>query len=144
MCPGELGRDQNQLKKKLKKKNKKKNRTPDGILGFAQSQLDSTLNVLSCCMCCGNGDKSEENMEKIETSWNQIKRYLNIDGAEHMPEQIDEGTTEEIINVKTDNPTNLSNIPKKIDEGTIEKIIETDNQNDSAKPNKTSGIGQSY
>ena len=61
-----------------------------------------------------------------------------------MPEQIDEGTTEEIINVKTDNPTNLSDIPKKIDEGTIEKIIETDNQNDSAKPNKTSGIGQSY
>merc|ERR1719147_44911 len=38
----------------------------EGVLGFVQSQLDSAMNGSLSCICCGNEDKSEEKIEKIE------------------------------------------------------------------------------
>jgi len=110
-----------EAEEKIKKK-------PEGIFGFVQSQLDSAMNGSLSCICCGNEDRSEEKIEKIqkslvlteksltslENSLNLIKRQMNIDdGKSHSEQSTDEGAKTEIKESNPSAPTNVARVPKK-------------------------------
>lgn len=109
-----------------KEAEEKKKKKPEGIFGFVQSQLDSTLNSSLSCICCGNEDRTEEKIERIEkslvttektlknleNSLNQIKGGLSIGGLENIPEEKVENTAEKNQELKADNQTEQINLAK--------------------------------
>ena len=65
-----------------KEAEEKKRKKPEGVLGFVQSQLDSAMNGSLSCICCGNEDRSEEKIEKIEQKLVSTEKSLtNIENT---------------------------------------------------------------
>merc|ERR1712142_1316821 len=122
-----------------KEAEEKKRKKPEGVLGFVQSQLDSAMNGSLSCICCGNEDKSEEKIEKIEqklvlteksltnieNTLNLIRKEMKIDVYDSTSEEshITDKNNESNDENKTKPETNLPRGPKKSVAGLLKNKV---------------------